>query len=81
MVSAMETTKTTVYLDRDDYRRLRQLAKVRGTTAAHLVREAVALYARQGAAPLRPRSIGAGRSGDPTLAARAEELLDGLGEA
>ena len=71
-------TRTTVYLDRDDYIRLKQLARRDGRKTAELVREAVAEYARKhgrGAA----RSIGAGRSGSGDLSERAEELLRGMG--
>lgn len=71
--------KTTVYLDADDYRRLKALAGVEGRSTADLIRAAVSEYARRrGSLPL-PASIGAGRSGDGTLAERAEDLLDGLG--
>ena len=71
--------KTTVYLNAGDYRRLKQLAQAEGRTAAELVREAVSEYARRRAAPARPRSIGAGRSGRSDLSERAEELLAGIG--
>lgn len=73
-------TKTTVYLDPEDYARLKQLARREGRKTAELVREAVAEYARkrgQGAA----RSIGAGRSGSGDIGERAEELLRGMGRA
>ena len=73
-------TKTTVYLDSDDYRRLKALARAQGRSAAELVREAVSLYARANEAPPRPQSIGAGRSGDGGISVYAEELLDGMGE-
>jgi predicted transcriptional regulator len=72
-------TKTTVYLDAADYRRLKALARAEGRSAAELVREAVAEYARRRAGTLRPRSLGAGRSGRGDLGERAEELLDGFG--
>lgn len=71
--------KTTVYLDRDVYRRLQALARERGGTAAELVREAVAQYAERHAPAARPRSVAAGRSGRGDLSERAEELLRGLG--
>jgi predicted transcriptional regulator len=72
-------TKTTVYLDAGDYQRLKALARAEGRTAAELVREAVAEYARRRSKVLRPRSLGAGRSRKGDLSERAEELLDGLG--
>lgn len=74
-----DTTKTTVYLDASDYRRLKALAKAEGRTAADMVREAVAEYARHRSAPARPASIGLGRSGRGDLSLRAEELLSGMG--
>jgi hypothetical protein len=75
----MRATKTTVYLDTDDYRRLQQLAREQGRSAAELVREAVAEYARRHARVPAPRTLGAGRSGRPDLGERAEELLGGMG--
>ena len=73
-------TKTTVYLDADDYRRLKALARAQGRSTAELVREAVSLYARANQPPPRPLSIGAGRSGDGSISVHAEALLDGMGE-
>jgi len=70
--------KTTVYLDPDDYRRLKALARARGRAPAELVREAVARYAAAEAPPRTARSVGAGASGRPDLSERAEELLAGL---
>jgi hypothetical protein len=74
-----DTTKTTVYLDAADYRRLKAIARAQGKTTAQLVREAVALYAAGGAAAVRPSSIGAARSGRSDLSDRAEDLLTGMG--
>ena len=74
-------TRTTVYLDAADYRRLKALARERGRTAAQLVREAVAEYAARHGATATPDSLGAGRSGDGTLSERAEELLEDFGRA
>ena len=74
-----DSTKTTVYLDAADYRRLKALAKAQGRTAAVLVREAVALYARTQTPAVRPTSIAAGRSGRVDLSERAEKLLEGMG--
>jgi len=76
-----ELLKTTVYLDPVDYRRLQALARQRRTTAASLVREAVAAYAAREAPARRPRSLGIGRSGRGDLSERADELLDGIGRA
>jgi hypothetical protein len=71
--------KTTVYLDADDYRRLKSIARAKGRTPASLVREAVAEYAVREMHKRRPRSLGAGRSRLGDLSERAEELLAGLG--
>jgi predicted transcriptional regulator len=74
-----EPSKTTVYLDPVDYRRLKALAKAQGRPTAALVREAVAEYALRHAAPVLPSSIGAGSSGRGDLSTRAESLLDNMG--
>lgn len=74
-----DSTKTTVYLDAADYRRLKILARAQGRTTAELVREAVAAYARSQQLPARPASIAAGRSGRGDISVRAEELLEGMG--
>ena len=74
-----DPVKTTVYLDAEDYRRLKLLAKAQGRPAADMVREAVAIYARSQPLPTRPSSIGAGRSGRGDLSERAESLLSGMG--
>lgn len=75
----MTDTRTTIYLDQADYRRLKALARTQGRPAAELVREAVAEYTRRHAAQVMPRSIGSGRSRSGDVSERAEELLDGLG--
>lgn len=72
--------KTTVYLDPDDYRRLKRLAAAQGRPSAELVREAVAEYAARHV-PKRPaRSVGSGASGRTDLGERSEELLAGMGQ-
>ena len=73
-----ESIKTTVYLDAADYRRLQAVAKAEGRSAAELVREAVALFAR-GRAHATPSSIAVGRSGRGNLSEDTELLLDGMG--
>ena len=71
--------KTTLYLDGEDYRKLKRIAASRRQAPAALVREAVAEYVtRHGTARL-PRSIGAGDSGLGDLSERAEEFLAGMG--
>ena len=72
--------KTTVYLEPEDYLRLKRIAQQRGETPAALIREAVAEYGRRHEGRRLPRSLGAGRSGRGDLSERAEELLAGLGE-
>lgn len=72
--------KTTVYLDRDEYQRLKSLARRRGESPAALIREAVAEYGRRHSGRGLPQSLGAGKSGREDLSERAEELLQGLGQ-
>ena len=74
-----DTTKTTVYLDADIYRRLKALAAKGGRSTAELVREAVAAYAEQHTRGAAARSVGAGHSGRGDLSERAENLLKGMG--
>lgn len=75
----MATIKTTVYLDRSDYRRLKAQAEAEGRSAAELVREAVSEYARHRTSARRPSSIGAGWSRSGDIAERSEDLLDDMG--
>lgn len=81
MPTSTETNlaKTTVYLHRADYRRLKAIARQQGRPAAEVIREAVAEYARKRKPPGQPRSLGAGNSGHGDLAERSEELLAGMG--
>jgi predicted transcriptional regulator len=72
------STKTTVYLNQEDYQRLKTIARRAGRAPAELVREAVAEYVRR-KQPARARSVGAGRSGRKNLSERAEALLAGMG--
>jgi hypothetical protein len=71
--------KTTVYLDAEQYERIKEIARAEKRAPAELVREAVAEYAERKRARRRPRSIGAGHSGRSDVAERAEELLSGMG--
>jgi predicted transcriptional regulator len=73
------STRTTVYLDAADYRRLKALARAEGKTAAALVREAVAAYVTRRTKSRRPTSIGLGRSGRGDLSERTEEMLRDMG--
>ena len=71
--------KTTVYLDEETYRRLKQIARGRGEPPAARVREAVAEYTARHAPRRTPASIGAFKSGRRDLGQRAEALLKGFG--
>jgi hypothetical protein len=72
------TQKTTLYLDSEDYQRLKGIAYQQGCAPAFLVREAVAEYVTRHAPP-RPQSIGMGDSGLADLASRDEHYLGGMG--
>lgn len=71
--------KTTVYLDPNDYRRLKGLARSRDAKAAELIREAVAEYVVRHAPVRQPKSLGKFSSGRTDIGERAEDLLDGMG--
>jgi predicted transcriptional regulator len=71
--------KTTLYLDGDDYRKLKRIAARKGRPPAALVREAVAEYVGRHPVSPAPKSVGAFSSGRGDLSERAEELLDGFG--
>ena len=73
--------KTTVYLDRADYRALKRIAAKTRRPPAELVREAVAEYAARHASRRAPRSVGAFASGRRDLSERAEDLLKGMGRS
>jgi predicted transcriptional regulator len=72
--------KTTVYLDSEDYRRLKAIARQRGKPPASLVRQAVAEFAARYGKKLKSRSLGSGHSGRGDLSEKAEELLKGIGK-
>ena len=73
--------KTTVYLPEDLKAALARVAREEGRSEAEVLREALRarVGARSGARPRVPLT-GAGL-GDPTVAERADELLDGFGRA
>lgn len=73
--------KTTLYLDSEDYRRLKRVAFRRRVAPALLVREAIAEYVARHDVVRTARSVGAARSGRGDLAERAEDLLPGFGSA
>jgi predicted transcriptional regulator len=72
--------KTTLYLDSDDYRRLKRVALRRRVAPAALVREAIAEYVARHDTTRVARSIGSARSGQSDLGERAEDLLAGFGK-
>jgi hypothetical protein len=70
--------KTTVYLPDDLKRSLERAAERSGRSEAALIREGIqTVVAMQ--SPPRPR-IPLFRTGDPTLAERVDEALEGFGE-
>jgi len=71
--------KTTVYLDEDAYRRLKQLARARRRAPAAMVREAVVEYTVRHAPRRRLGCVGAVKSGRRNLGQQAELLLKGFG--
>ena len=77
----MSVQKTTVYLDEDDYRRLKAIGRETQRSPAALVREAVSEYARKRSRRKKVLSLGAGHSGRGDVSERAEELLEGMGRA
>jgi predicted transcriptional regulator len=71
--------RTTVYLDAPEYRRLKEIADRKGSTAAEEIREAIAEYIADEKPKALPRSLGAGSSQAGDLSERAEELLGNFG--
>ena len=70
--------KTTVYLTEAQKRSLGKMARQTGRSEAQLIREGIDMVTttRRVAEPNLPLFD----SGDPTLAERVDELLDGFGE-
>ena len=75
-----ERQKTTVYLDPEDYARLKVIARQSGQKPAALVREAVAEYTQRRSPSRLPQSVGMGRSGLRDLGQRADDYLKGFGQ-
>jgi len=71
--------KTTVYLDSDDYERIKEIARAESRAPAELVREAVAEYAARRRPHRAPKSLGAGHSRKGDISERADALLTGMG--
>ena len=75
----MALTRTTVYLPAHLKARLTRAAARRQRSEAELIREAIERALSEEPPAKRPR-LGVFASGDPTLAARVDELLaDGFG--
>ena len=72
--------KTTVYMDEEIYRQLKQIARARRRPPAEMVREAIAEYTSRHAPRRKPRSIGMGQGNRRDIAERAETLLAGFGK-
>lgn len=70
--------KTTLYLPDDLKLALERAAEARKCSMADVVREALRTYTAS-LQPPEPR-LPLFRSGDPTLAERVDEMLDGFGE-
>ena len=71
--------KTTVYLDPQEYERLKDIARVENRAPAEVLREAVAEYTARRRPRQTPKSLGAGHSRRGDVSERAEELLEGMG--
>ncbi len=69
--------RTTVYLPEELKANLKRVARSQGRSEAELIREGVRQIV-EGARQRRP-TIPLFASGDPTLAERIDELLDGFG--
>jgi predicted transcriptional regulator len=72
-------TKTTIYLDSLQYRRLKDIAEEEGATAAEQIREAIDDYLTRRGGRRMPRSLASASSGRHDLSEKAEKLLRGLG--
>lgn len=70
--------KTTVYLPADLKRALRSASRATGRSEAELIREGIGLVT--GAHRIAEPRLPLFESGDPQLAERADEALDGFGE-
>ncbi len=70
--------KTTVYLPEDLKRALRRAARASGRSEAELIREGVGIVT--GTHRIAEPRLPLFESGQPELAERVDELLDGFGE-
>ena len=70
--------KTTIYLPDELKQQVESTARDKKMSEADVIREAVSAYADN---PAKPRVPLTGRGlGDPTIAERVDELLDGFGQ-
>ncbi|MEQ1855525.1 MAG: CopG family transcriptional regulator [Longimicrobiales bacterium] len=77
----MSTVKTTVYLDADDYRRLKGVATSEGRPTAELIRIAVSEFVERKSRRPLPTSLGAARGGPALAGLSEEEMLEGFGDS
>jgi hypothetical protein len=70
--------KTTIYLPDELKKRVEQAAAEKGWSEADVIREAIDVSVRPRSEPRIP--LPGMTLGDPTIAARAGDLLDGFGE-
>lgn len=66
--------KTTLYIEEDTARELKQVARIEQRSQAEVVRRALAEYTARVLRP-EPLGVGAYRSGRSDVSARAEEIL------
>lgn len=72
--------KTTIYIPEDLKKKLEAMAKEKKTSEANIIRDAVSAIVEKRVYP-KPRLPLPGMTlGDPTIAERAGDLLDGFGE-
>ena len=71
--------RTTVYLPEELKHDLKRVAQARGCSEADLIRQGIRRVVKE-QEPARPQ-IPLFESGDPTLAERVDELLEGFGES
>jgi hypothetical protein len=77
----MGMKKTSIYLEEEHIRRLREVAKIQGRSQAEVLREAILWYAAQVSRPRTFALAGVARGPGGSVADLSdEELLAGFGE-
>lgn len=71
--------RTTLYLPDDLKKSLERLSETEGRSEAEIIRSALRRTIEEAAAPKPRLPIAARGLGDPTVAERTDELLDGFG--